>query len=243
MGQPMPEEKLDPNEPYCGACGYRLSGCVDSAKCPECGRPIVEVLTRGGQWGRRFRSRTTLFGWPIVDIAMGPGPGERIGKARGIIAIGDSAVGMLAIGGFARGIVACGGMSIGLFTMGGLTIGLLTAFGGLALGGLVSGGAAFGGLVSGGLAFGFFASGGLPVGYYAAGGAPVAFHAIGPGVNSPEAIEMWSHLNWYFGQGGAWIVFQPMIIVVVAFLAAAAAIALLAVLGHLRGRVIGPSLG
>ena len=40
-------------EPYCGNCGHRLTGLVDSSKCPECGRPLVEVLTRSGRWGSR----------------------------------------------------------------------------------------------------------------------------------------------------------------------------------------------
>jgi predicted Zn-ribbon and HTH transcriptional regulator len=34
------------NEPYCGNCGYVLTGATETSKCPECGRPLVEVLTR-----------------------------------------------------------------------------------------------------------------------------------------------------------------------------------------------------
>jgi predicted RNA-binding Zn-ribbon protein involved in translation (DUF1610 family) len=55
------------NEPYCGNCGYRLTVATESSKCPECGRPLVEVLTRNSQapmMGKRYRSKATLFGWP-----------------------------------------------------------------------------------------------------------------------------------------------------------------------------------
>jgi len=33
-------------DPYCGNCGYSLRGLTESSKCPECGKPIVEVLQR-----------------------------------------------------------------------------------------------------------------------------------------------------------------------------------------------------
>ena len=48
----------------------------------------------------RRRSKLTLFGLPLYDIATGPDPekGERRGHARGIIAVGDFATGVLAIG-------------------------------------------------------------------------------------------------------------------------------------------------
>src|SRR5687768_9506924 len=100
------------NEPYCGNCGYQLTGAVDSSKCPECGRPLVEVLTRKGQSlvrGKRYRSKATLWGLPVIHIAVGPAEGELRGKAKGIIAIGDMAFGFLALGGMACGVVAVGG--------------------------------------------------------------------------------------------------------------------------------------
>ena len=239
----MPSQPAHPQEPYCGNCGYKLTGLIDSSKCPECGRPFVEVLSRGGQWGRRYRSAATLFGLPVVDVALGPRPGERIGRARGIIALGDSAVGFLAIGGVARGVVACGGMAIGGVTIGGGSIGLISAFGGFAVGGLAYGGVAVGLLASGGAAAGYLASGGIPIGYYAAGGAPVGVHRLGPGVSCAEATAMFDQFSWFFGGAGAtaMTIVQPLLTCVLITAAAAAAVGLLAVWGHLRGKRVDPN--
>ena len=55
----------------------------------------------GGMYrGIRKRSTRTLFGLPLIDIAIGPDPekGEIRGHAHGVIAIGDIAKGWIAIG-------------------------------------------------------------------------------------------------------------------------------------------------
>ncbi len=234
----MPRPAPASHEPYCGNCGYKLSGLVDSSKCPECGRPLVEVLSRGGQWGRRFRSQAKLFGLPIIDVALGPRPGERIGRARGIIAIGDSATGLLAIGGSAKGLVAVGGMAMGGLGIGGMSIGIFSAIGGFAMGGLAAGGGAFGVFASGGLAAGYMASGGLAAGYYANGGVPFGVHTLGPGSNSPEAIAMFDTFAWFFGGAAVspMTMLQPLLTCTLLTGAVAAGVALLAALGHWRSR-------
>jgi predicted RNA-binding Zn-ribbon protein involved in translation (DUF1610 family) len=192
------------NEPFCSNCGYVLTNLVQSSKCPECGRPLVEVLTRRHQFsesGKRYRSKATLFGLPVIDIAVGPKHGEMRGKACGFIAIGDMATGWLAIGGMARGLVAIGGIAIGGFSIGGLSLGLLTAVGGAAIGGVAAGGGAVGGIASGGGALGFVAQGGGAVGYYARGGGAWGVHTAGMPAQpaSPEAMKVFDSLSWFFG--------------------------------------------
>lgn len=205
---PRHDHTTAPGEAYCGHCGYGFAGLDEISRCPECGRPIVEVLMRRGQAMRRpakrYTSDATLWGLPVVSIALGPRPefGERIGKARGVIAIGDSAVGGIAIGGRVVGAVAIGGMGVGVASFGGLAIGLASAVGGGAVGGLALGGGAAGGLVVGGGAVGYAAKGGGAYGYYAAGGGAMGKHTITPQHADPIAVQAFDDLAWYFGTGG-----------------------------------------
>lgn len=103
--------------------------------------------------GYRYRSEATVWGLPLVSIAVGPKDGSPRGVAKGIIAIGDAAVGGVAVGGAAFGVVALGGVSVGVLAVGGAALGL-AAFGGLAVGLLAFGGLAVGVGAVGGLAIG-----------------------------------------------------------------------------------------
>jgi len=195
-----PKEKLKLGEPYCGACGYRLTGLVDSSKCPECGRPIVDVVTRAGKLGTRFRSQTTLFGLPLVDVAFGGTHEESTGSARGIFAVGDSAKGFVAIGGKATGIVAIGGRAIGVFALGGIAIGLVSAWGGISIGAIAAGGFVLALLGFGGLCAGIMAAGGVCVGVYAMGGAPFGY-LLGQEFSSWQLVyaDVFQEFSWFFG--------------------------------------------
>lgn len=152
----------------CQDCEREVSSLA--VACPHCGRPIQG-------FGYEYRSKTTLFGLPLVHIVAGPDPLTRRPRvAVGIIAVGQVACGVLAIGGVAVGGVAVGGMGVGL----------------LALGGMALGGVAFGGVAVGGLALG-----GLAIGWYALGGAALGVHAIDGRGGSPETVEAFRRL-WPF---------------------------------------------
>ena len=198
---------LAPGDPYCSNCGYALNQLTDSSRCPECGKPLVDVLVRAAPGNMRTRairikSDITVFGWPLYHIALGPRPeyGEFRGVAKGIFAVGDIAIGAVAFGGMALGGIAIGGMSAGLCSFGGMAIGLLSAIGGAALGGIAVGGAAAGGLATGGGAIGFAAQGGGVIGYYARGGGALGAHIIGPGrPPDPAAVAMFKNLEPIMG--------------------------------------------
>ena len=163
----------------------------------------MEVLTRGPRWprpGKRYTSRTRVFGWPLVHVALGPHGDEIRGKAKGIIAVGDVAFGCFAAGGAAFGIIAMGGVAIGLVALGGGAIGLLAALGGGSIGGLAVGGAAIGGVAQGGGAVGVIADGGGAVGYLARGGGAYGVHTITfSRTATPQAQQLLNRWAWLIG--------------------------------------------
>ena len=188
-------------DPYCNNCNYSLVGLTESSKCPECGKPLVEVLERGPKFGsgKRYRSSIVILGLPLVHIALGPHEDEKRGRARGIIAIGDVATGCLAIGGVARGIIAFGGLALGFITFGGMSVGVV-AMGGWAVGGIATGGGALGIVATGGGAVGFVAQGGGALGYYAEGGGAYGKFVSAPYRVYPPAKKFFSDWN---RRGGA----------------------------------------
>ncbi len=201
--------------PYCSHCKYDLTGLTESSKCPECGKPLVEVLTRETLdlaklgWGKRYKSSIILFGLPLIHIALGPAEDGPRGRARGILAIGDSARGFIALGGQAIGIVAIGGIAGGLFTIGGVSIGLV-ACGGCAIGGFSYGGFSLAWIAAGGLACGWIATGGLAIGRYAAGGMPIGSYLLGPGQNDPVAQAKFSEWAWLLGGSAMGSMISPL---------------------------------
>lgn len=189
-----------------------LHGHEAAPSCPECAAPLPAALDRykpehaqSKSGGRRRRSAASLWGWPLVDIAMGPDPaaGQRRGHARGIIAIGDTAIGGVAIGGAAVGVVAIGGGSVGVVAIGGGSIGLLAAVGGLAIAGYAGGGMAAGGIATGGVSVGVVAQGASAVGVYSRGVSAVGAHVISPRQRDPKAVEVFETLSPIVGSMSA----------------------------------------
>src|SRR5262249_18791217 len=69
----------------------------------------VSPLVMQQMFGKEYKSKTTIFGIPLLHVAFGIDP--KTGKkrvAKGIIAVGD-----IAIGCFASGGVAMGGVTLG----------------------------------------------------------------------------------------------------------------------------------
>lgn len=122
-----------------------------------------------------YRSRAALFGLPLVHVCRGRDPATgRLGRARGVIAVGGRAVGLIAVGGVAYGVVAVGGIAVGLVTAGVLGVGVAFCFAGIAVGGIAAGGLAIGGVAFGAGAVGYIAMGGWAEGVYASPGAGIS---------------------------------------------------------------------
>lgn len=220
MTKPDPVGTLLP-KPYCSACGHDLTGAITAHACPECGKPLVEVLTRApagrgiagggrgygayGRPSRRYTSDRRVFGLPLVSIAYGPDDLGKMGHAKGYFAFGDIATGVFAFGGVARGLVAFGGMSLGGVTFGGLSIGTFAAFGGGAVAWLGSavGGFAIGLLAHGGGAIGAVAQGGLAIGWLARGGQAKGVHTWSLRAPPDAATQaIFDDFSWLIGSSG-----------------------------------------
>ncbi|HEX3027748.1 MAG TPA: hypothetical protein VHT34_00225 [Clostridia bacterium] len=126
-----------------------------------------------------YKSKIHIFSLPLVHIKLSRSYGirrrstNRLGVAKGIIAIGDMSKGVISIGCIALGGISIGGLSLGIVSFGGLSIGLLAlggfAIGGMAVGGIAIGIGAIGGLAIGDIAVGGYAKGNVAIGDYASG--------------------------------------------------------------------------
>lgn len=141
----------------------------------------------------RKESAARLFGWPLVSIRYGPDgeTGEQRGHARGIIAVGNSAIGVVAVGNLALGIFAVGAAAVGFFSAGGIAFGVLLAYGLGAVGtGITYALFSFGLLSAGVIAVGLVSAGTLAIGYFAFGAAGFGVHVSDSlGEPDPAAIE------------------------------------------------------
>jgi hypothetical protein len=157
--------------------GLGLPHCCEICRAPFRPDSVMAQLAgrlAGGKPPTRYRSHRTLWGLPLVAVAIGPdlAAGQARGIAKGLIAVGDIAIGGVAVGGLACGAIAVGGAGVGGLAIGGLAFGL-AALGGLAIGGVAIGGAAAGIVAVGGLAVGVYSHGGVAIGLRPRGGVNV----------------------------------------------------------------------
>jgi hypothetical protein len=100
-----------------------------------------------------YRSKQVWGQLPVVHIAVGGRQADgryRLGRARGIIALGDVAIGLVAVGGVAIGLLSVGGVALGLVAVGAMAVGM-AAVGAVSIG-LVAVGAVAIGLMAVGVA-------------------------------------------------------------------------------------------
>ncbi|MBD5544137.1 MAG: helix-turn-helix domain-containing protein [Lachnospiraceae bacterium] len=165
------DELIGANGNYDGKKEYREKGtedCGHKSKSPH----------------YQYISKKKVKGIPLVHVSIGIGKC----KAKGVIAIGNTATGIIAVGLAAKGLVTVGLASLGLISIGLFTVGLLS-LGYLSVGIVAIGGVAVGVLAFGGLAVGVVAFGGFSVGVYSAGGMAIGGRvAAGGSANAPIAI-------------------------------------------------------
>lgn len=122
----------------CNECGSEISDQAWS--CPNCGYPMrignLPFFARLNWWGYEWKSETTLFGWPLVHIAIGwDMKTGRLLAARGIIAIGQFGIGLITIAQFGIGILfGLGQFVFGTVVIAQFAMGLLFALGQFSVG-------------------------------------------------------------------------------------------------------------
>jgi Protein kinase domain len=153
-----------------------------------------------------YRSKATLFGWPLVHVAIGVNPATgRKRNARAIIAVGTAPRGIIAFGDVAVGVIACGIFGYGLVSFSVIAVGVIAC-------GSVAAGLVF---AMGGLAIAPVALGGLAFGWYANGAMAWGKHALAPNAYDPVADKFFNPYAWRLAN---WV-FRAMLIVVPLFLA------------------------
>ncbi|HXF11040.1 MAG TPA: sigma-70 family RNA polymerase sigma factor, partial [Desulfuromonadaceae bacterium] len=144
-----------------------------------------------------YRSRTTLFGLPLVHIRVGDRFDLLRGPVKAWIAAGNYSVG---------GLFAFGGVAIAPFSMGFLAVGLLP-YSAIAIGVAAMGGIAIGPWAWGALTIGWESLGGIAIGWKAAVGFVAIAHDFAQGgishaIQANNAVaDQFIQSNWFFRAG------------------------------------------
>lgn len=126
----------------CRECGREVS--ADAFLCPACGAPFPSRIKWTGS-GLEWKSRTTVFGFPLVHVAFGRDGKGRLRVAKGVIAVGQFAMGLITVAQFGIGILfGFGQFLVGLAVIAQFAGGLLLGIGQFATGVLVVGQVAVG---------------------------------------------------------------------------------------------------
>jgi hypothetical protein len=126
----------------CRVCHKDVSR--EAVSCPHCGAPRPAQVNWDGT-GYEWKSERTLFGLPLVHVAVGRNAKGKLRVAKGIIAIGQFGIGAITIAQFGVGAIfglgqfvvaplAIGQFALGLAALGQFGIGLLYGFGMFATG-------------------------------------------------------------------------------------------------------------
>ncbi|MGE4560631.1 MAG: zinc ribbon domain-containing protein [Desulfobulbus sp.] len=98
----------------CRECRHQISD--QAVACPHCGAPYPAQEQWDG-YGFEYKSRSTLFGLPLLHISFKYRPNRTPVPARGVIAIGQFACGIFTLSQFGIGVV-----SVSQFTVAGFAL-------------------------------------------------------------------------------------------------------------------------
>ncbi len=156
----------------CRECHHEVEKTART--CRQCKAPLPARPHWQGT-GFEWKSRTVVYGYPLVHVAYGRDARGKLRVAKGVIAIGQFAIGLITLAQFGIGF---------LFSFGQCAL-ALTAFAQVAVTPL------FG---VGQLAIGYIAFGQMAIGYYALGQIAHAVH--GWGLNHQDSVALDVLLRW-----------------------------------------------
>ena len=98
----------------CRECQHQVS--EQAYMCPNCGAPRP-ALEKWDGWGYEYKSKTTLFGLPLLHISFKYRTRFMPVPACGIIAIGQFGAGIVNISQFGIGVVSLAQFTVGMFAV------------------------------------------------------------------------------------------------------------------------------
>lgn len=98
----------------CRECGHQVS--EQAYMCPNCGAPRPAREKWDG-WGYEYKSKTTLFGLPLLHISFKYSSRFIPVPARGVIAIGQFSAGIINISQFGVGVFCLSQFAIGAYAI------------------------------------------------------------------------------------------------------------------------------
>jgi hypothetical protein len=103
----------------CRDCQHVIS--EQAISCPHCGAPYPAREKWDG-WGFEYKSKTILFGLPLLHISFKYRPNWLPVPAKGIIAIGQFAQGFISIGQFGLGVINISQIGAGIVSISQITV-------------------------------------------------------------------------------------------------------------------------
>ena len=98
----------------CRECQREIS--EQAQACPHCGAPFPAREKWDG-WGFEYKTKTNLFGLPLLHVSFKYRPNRMPVPARGVFAVGQFACGVFVLSQFGIGVV-----SVSQFTLAGFAL-------------------------------------------------------------------------------------------------------------------------
>ena len=98
----------------CRECRHDVS--EQAVACPNCGAPFPAKHKWDG-WGFEYKSKSTLFGLPLVHVSFKYRPNRVPVVAKGVFAVGQFACGLVTISQFGIGVISISQFALGWFVL------------------------------------------------------------------------------------------------------------------------------